>query len=119
MSARSATSSRMPLWSDPLVVQNGLFDFSTVFRIGIICTSSVSLFFCHGESLSISLISRAGLYQVLEYMGGGDLLNLLIERDVFEEDFTRFYAAEVSDYRSFDCLYPWMSTFLPLDGARH
>ena len=28
-------------------------------------------------------------------MGGGDLLNLLIERDVFEEDFARFYAAEV------------------------
>ena len=34
--------------------------------------------------------------QVLEYMGGGDLLNLLIERDVFPEDFTRFYVAEVS-----------------------
>ena len=33
--------------------------------------------------------------QVLEYMGGGDLLNLLIERDIFEEDFTRFYVAEV------------------------
>ena len=33
--------------------------------------------------------------QVLEYMGGGDLLNLLIERDVFDEDFTRFYIAEV------------------------
>ena len=30
-------------------------------------------------------------------MGGGDLLNLLIERDVFEEDFTRFYVAEVHD----------------------
>jgi len=29
-------------------------------------------------------------------MGGGDLLNLLIERDVFEEDFTRFYVAEVT-----------------------
>jgi len=29
-------------------------------------------------------------------MGGGDLLNLLIERDVFEESFTRFYIAEVS-----------------------
>jgi len=29
-------------------------------------------------------------------MGGGDLLNLLIERDVFEEDFARFYVAEVS-----------------------
>ena len=28
-------------------------------------------------------------------MGVGDLLNLLIERDVFEEDFTRFYVAEV------------------------
>lgn len=35
------------------------------------------------------------LYLVLEYMGGGDLLNLLIERDVFEEDFTRFYIAEM------------------------
>lgn len=35
-------------------------------------------------------------WQVLEYMGGGDLLNLLIERDIFEEDFTRFYIAEVS-----------------------
>ena len=30
-------------------------------------------------------------------MGGGDLLNLLIERDVFPEDFTRFYVAEVRD----------------------
>ena len=29
-------------------------------------------------------------------MGGGDLLNLLIEKDVFEEDFARFYIAEVS-----------------------
>lgn len=38
------------------------------------------------------------IYQILEYMGGGDLLNLLIERDVFEEDFTRFYVAEVIYY---------------------
>ena len=29
-------------------------------------------------------------------MGGGDLLNLLIEKDVFDEDFARFYIAEVS-----------------------
>lgn len=36
-----------------------------------------------------------GYCQVLEFMGGGDLLNLLIEKDVFEEDFTRFYIAEV------------------------
>ena len=28
-------------------------------------------------------------------MGGGDLLNLLIEKDVFDENFTRFYVAEV------------------------
>jgi serine/threonine protein kinase len=35
-------------------------------------------------------------FQVLEYMGGGDLLNLLIERDTFDEDFTRFYMAEVT-----------------------
>lgn len=28
-------------------------------------------------------------------MGGGDLLNLLIDRDTFPEDFTRFYVAEV------------------------
>lgn len=41
------------------------------------------------------LISFCFRLQVLEYMGGGDLLNLLIERDVFEEDFTRFYVAEV------------------------
>ncbi|KIJ50685.1 hypothetical protein M422DRAFT_245328 [Sphaerobolus stellatus SS14] len=32
---------------------------------------------------------------VLEFMGGGDLLSLLIERVVFEEDFTRFYVAEM------------------------
>jgi serine/threonine-protein kinase LATS1/2 len=33
-------------------------------------------------------------------MGGGDLLNLLIEKDVFEEDFARFYVAEVRFYRT-------------------
>ncbi|KEP50292.1 AGC/NDR kinase [Rhizoctonia solani 123E] len=35
------------------------------------------------------------LYLVLEFMGGGDLLNLLIEKDIFEEDFARFYIAEM------------------------
>jgi len=38
--------------------------------------------------------------QVLEFMGGGDLLNLLIEKDVFEENFARFYIAEVGDLLS-------------------
>jgi hypothetical protein len=33
-------------------------------------------------------------------MGGGDLLNLLIEKDVFEEPFARFYIAEVR----WDCM---------------
>jgi hypothetical protein len=40
-------------------------------------------------------------------MGGGDLLNLLIERDVFEEDFTRFYVAEVClSVPAFSCHNP-------------
>ncbi|KZT08324.1 kinase-like protein [Laetiporus sulphureus 93-53] len=42
-----------------------------------------------------SFQDRDHLYLVLEYMGGGDLLNLLIEKDIFEEDFTRFYVAEM------------------------
>ncbi|KAJ8509059.1 hypothetical protein ONZ45_g8729 [Pleurotus djamor] len=45
--------------------------------------------------LHYSFQDTDNLYLVLEYMGGGDLLNLLIERDVFEEDFTRFYIAEM------------------------
>ncbi|KAH7108074.1 kinase-like protein [Auriculariales sp. MPI-PUGE-AT-0066] len=45
--------------------------------------------------LFYSFQDRDHLYLVLEFMGGGDLLNLLIERDVFEEDFTRFYVAEM------------------------
>jgi len=35
------------------------------------------------------------LYLVLEFMGGGDLLNLLVERDTFTEGMTRFYVAEM------------------------
>lgn len=46
-----------------------------------------------------SFQDRDNLYLVLEYMGGGDLLNLLIEKDVFEENFARFYIAEVSNLR--------------------
>ncbi|EAU91501.2 AGC/NDR protein kinase [Coprinopsis cinerea okayama7 len=45
--------------------------------------------------LHYSFQDRDNLYLILEYMGGGDLLNLLIERDIFEEDFTRFYVAEM------------------------
>lgn len=35
------------------------------------------------------------LYLIMEFMGGGDLLNLLIEKDIFAEDFSRFYVAEM------------------------
>ncbi|KAJ3319631.1 hypothetical protein HDV06_006193 [Boothiomyces sp. JEL0866] len=35
------------------------------------------------------------LYFVLEYMPGGDLLNLLIKRDIFPEMFARHYFAEI------------------------
>lgn len=35
------------------------------------------------------------LYFVLEYMPGGDLLGLLIKLDIFPEDFTKHYAAEM------------------------
>lgn len=35
------------------------------------------------------------LYLVMEYMGGGDMLNLLISRDRFPEEMARFYAAEM------------------------
>ncbi|KAI0268802.1 kinase-like protein [Gloeopeniophorella convolvens] len=45
--------------------------------------------------LHYSFQDRDHLYLVLQYMGGGDLLNLLIERDTFPEDFTRFYVAEM------------------------
>jgi len=35
------------------------------------------------------------LYLVLEYMGGGDLLTLLVERDTFPESMTKFYISEM------------------------
>ncbi|ORX41239.1 kinase-like domain-containing protein [Kockovaella imperatae] len=35
------------------------------------------------------------LYLVLDFMGGGDLLNLLVELDKFSEDMTRFYVTEM------------------------
>lgn len=35
------------------------------------------------------------LYLVFEFMGGGDLLNLLVERDTFPEPMTKFYIAEM------------------------
>lgn len=59
---------------------------------------SVSMFPSGAEwivRLYYSFQDRDHLYLILEYMGGGDLLNLLIARDIFEENFTRFYVAEM------------------------
>ena len=44
-------------------------------------------------------------------MGGGDLLNLLIEKDVFDENFTRFYVAEV-------CRSTWPPFLQTIDSDR-
>jgi serine/threonine protein kinase len=54
-----------------------------------------NLYLVRPQSSMRLFCSRSHNSQVLEYMGGGDLLNLLIERDTFPEDFSRFYVAEV------------------------
>lgn len=38
---------------------------------------------------------RKYVYIAMEYVSGGDLLHLLIEKDIFTEDETRFYIAEL------------------------
>ena len=43
------------------------------------------------------------LYLVMEYLPGGDLMNLLIEKDVFTEDQARFYTAEM--ILSIECVH--------------
>jgi serine/threonine protein kinase len=45
--------------------------------------------------LHYSFQDADNLYLVLDYCGGGDLLNLLVEKDIFPEDFTKFYIAEM------------------------
>lgn len=44
--------------------------------------------------LLYSFQDQAHLYLVMEFLGGGDLMNLLIERNVVTEADARFYAAE-------------------------
>ncbi|CCG84484.1 protein of unknown function [Taphrina deformans PYCC 5710] len=45
--------------------------------------------------LEYSFQDRDFLYLVMEYLPGGDLLQLLIDQDLFAEDFARFYVAEM------------------------
>lgn len=43
------------------------------------------------------------LYLVMEYLGGGDMMNLLIKKDIFTEDEARFYIAEL--VLSIECIH--------------
>ncbi len=45
--------------------------------------------------LHYSFQDKHFLYFVLDYMPGGDLLGLLIKKDIFPEDFARYYFAEI------------------------
>lgn len=49
----------------------------------------------HIVRLAYSFQDVDHLYLVMEWMGGGDMLNMLIEKDVFDEGFARFYVAEM------------------------
>ena len=49
------------------------------------------------------------LYLVMEYLAGGDMMNLLIERDIFTEEEAKFYLAElilsVESIHKLDCIH--------------
>ena len=45
--------------------------------------------------LHYSFQDRDFLYFVLDYMPGGDLLGLLIKKDIFPDAFAKFYFAEI------------------------
>lgn len=45
--------------------------------------------------LHCSFQDEKNLYLVMEYLPGGDLMNLLIRRDILTEDEARFYIAEI------------------------
>lgn len=45
--------------------------------------------------LRCSFQDERNLYLVMEYLPGGDLMNLLMKKDIFTEDESRFYIAEI------------------------
>nr|VZI05092.1 unnamed protein product [Spirometra erinaceieuropaei] len=45
--------------------------------------------------LFFSFQDSHALYLVMEYIPGGDMMSLLIKKEIFEEDLTRFYIAEL------------------------
>ena len=46
-------------------------------------------------NLICSFQDSENLYLLMEFLPGGDLMTLLIDRDIFSEDMTRFYVAEI------------------------
>lgn len=46
-------------------------------------------------NLFYSFQDQVNLYLVMEYLGGGDLMNLLIAKNVLPEQDAKFYAAEI------------------------
>lgn len=46
-------------------------------------------------ALKFSFQDDENLYLVMEYLPGGDLMNLLIKKDILSEEESRFYTAEM------------------------
>lgn len=46
--------------------------------------------------LFFSFQDDACLYFIMEYVPGGDMMTLLIQKGIFEEDLARFYIAELA-----------------------
>jgi serine/threonine kinase 38 len=59
--------------------------------------------------LKYSFQDEEHLYLVMDFMQGGDLMNLLIEKDILTEDEARFYIAElilaVEKIHSINCIH--------------
>jgi len=45
--------------------------------------------------LKYSFQDDENLYLVMEYLGGGDLMTLLIKKDILTEEEAKFYIAEI------------------------
>jgi serine/threonine kinase 38 len=48
--------------------------------------------------LKYSFQDDENLYLVMEYLGGGDLMTLLIKKDILTEEEAKFYIAECVNY---------------------
>ena len=59
--------------------------------------------------LKASFQDEEYLYLVMEYLPGGDLMNLLIQKDILTEEEARFYIAElilsIESIHKLDCIH--------------